>query len=160
MQYIFFIFSFFFLLGGIEILIDHNIYSGYNNMTNQSREIGRSIFASKPEENCVEVYFPSTSSVKFCEKKEMLSFVVALWSGFKNTTKGLLGAWNDNPDDEFTLPDGTVLASSSTLREIHFGFGVKCKYILILIINVALHLRLSFVSVLAVILLLCQSKVS
>lgn len=116
-------------------MIDRNIYSGYSNLTNQSKEIGRSVFASKPEENCVEVYFPSTSSVKFCEKKEMLSFVVALWSGYKNTTKGLLGTWNDDPDDEFTLPDGTVLPSSSTLREIHFGFGVKCKCILILTIK-------------------------
>ena len=59
----------------------------------------------------------------------MLSFVVTPAEDYKNATKGLLGTWNDNPDDDFTLPDGTVLSSSSTPKEIHFGFGVKCKCI-------------------------------
>ena len=115
-------------LGGISILIDQTIYSGYNNLTNQSVEVGRNLSISKPEENCLEVSFPSTTSVQFCEKKEMLSFVVTPGDDYKNTTKGLLGTWNDKPDDDYTLPDGTVLPSSSTLKEIHYGFGVKCKY--------------------------------
>ena len=58
----------------------------------------------------------------------MLSFVVALGEIYKNTTKGLLGTWNDDPNDDFTLPDGTVLSSSSSSREIHFGFGVTCEF--------------------------------
>jgi len=58
----------------------------------------------------------------------MLSFVVTLGDDYKNNTKGLLGTWNDNPDDDFTLPDGTVLPPSSTPKAIHFDFGVKCKY--------------------------------
>ena len=67
-------------------------------------------------------------SVNFCEKKEMLSFVVTPADVYKNTTKGLLGTWNDDPDDDFTLPDVTVLRSSSSLKEVHFKFGVKCKH--------------------------------
>ena len=59
----------------------------------------------------------------------MLSFVATPGDDYKNTTKGLLGTWNDNPDDDYTLPDGTVLSSSSKLRKIHFEFGVKCEYI-------------------------------
>ncbi|KAJ7380979.1 hypothetical protein OS493_004572 [Desmophyllum pertusum] len=55
----------------------------------------------------------------------MMSFVVTPGDDYKNATKGLLGTWNDNPDDDFTLHDGTVLPPSSTLREIHFGFGAK-----------------------------------
>ena len=117
-------------LGGISILIDQTTYSGYNNLTNQSVEVGGNLSVSKPQENCLDVSFPSTTSVQFCEKKEMLSFVVTLGDDYKNTTKGLLGTWNDNPDDDYTLPDGTVLSSSSTLKEIHYGFGVKCEYIL------------------------------
>ena len=58
----------------------------------------------------------------------MLSFVVTPGDDYKNTTKGLLGTWNDNADDDFTLPDGTVLAPSLTSREIHFRFGLKCKF--------------------------------
>ena len=111
-------------------MINQTAFSGYNNLTNQSLEVGRNLSISKPEENCLEVSFPSTTSVKFCEKKEMLSFVVSLGDDYKNTTKGLLGTWNDNPDDDYTLPDGKVLSSSSTLKEIHYGFGVKCEYVL------------------------------
>ena len=117
------------LLGGLDILIDSIFYDGYNKLTNRSIDIGGNLSASIPEENCLQVSFPSTTSVNFCEKKEMLSFVVTLGEDFKTTTKGLLGTWNDNPDDDFTSPDGTVFPSSSSLREIHFEFGVKCKYI-------------------------------
>ena len=108
-------------------MLDRQLYHGYNNLTNKSIAIGGNLFASIPEKNCLQVSFPSTTSVNFCVKKEMLSFVVSLGEDFKNTTKGLLGTWNDNPDDDFTRPDGTFLDSFS-LRKIHFSFGVKCKY--------------------------------
>jgi len=113
--------------GGIDILIDHTIYSNYSSLTNDSVNVGSNLSISKPEDNCLEVSFPSLTSVKFCEKKEMMSFIVTPGDDYKNTTKGLLGTWNDNPNDDFTLPDGTELPSSLTLREIHFKFGVKCK---------------------------------
>lgn len=117
-----------FFLGGIEVLIDRKAYVGYNNLTNQSVElIDENLSISKPEESCFEVYFPSTTSMQFCENKKMLSFVVVPAEIYKNATKGLLGTWNDDPSDEFTLPNGTVLGSSSSLRDIHFGFGVTCK---------------------------------
>ena len=112
-------------------MLDGAYYYGYNNLTNQSVEVGRNLSVSKPEENCLQVSFPSTTSVNFCEKKKMMSFVVTLGDDLKNATKGLLGTWNDDPDDDFTSPDGTVLPSSSSLREIHFKFGVKCKYIIL-----------------------------
>lgn len=108
-------------------MIDGETYKGYDSLTNKSKAIGGNLSASIPEKNCLQVSFPSTTSVNFCVKKEMLSFVVSLSEDFKNTTKGLLGTWNDNPDDDFTRPDGTVLESPS-FRDIHFSFGVKCKY--------------------------------
>ena len=115
--------------GGLDILIDHKNYKDYDKLTNQSVEVGGNLSISKPEKNCLQVSFPSTMSVKFCEKKEMLSFVVTPADNYKNNTKGLLGTWNDDPEDDFTLPNGTVLPSSSSFKEIHFKFGVKCKHI-------------------------------
>ncbi|XP_068679238.1 mucin-like protein isoform X1 [Montipora foliosa] len=111
--------------GGLSILLEGEIYNGYNNLTNRSVSVGGNISFSKPEENCLEVSFPSASNVKFCEKKQSMLFVVSLAIDYKNATKGLLGTWNDNPDDDFTLPDGSVLQPSSTARAIHFEFGVK-----------------------------------
>ena len=120
----------FIFLGGIDILIEETIYPNYANLTNQIIEVGGNLSFSKPEANCVEIYFPSTTSVQFCEKREMLSFVVTLSEDYRNSTRGLLGTWNDYPNDDFTLPDGTVLSPSSTSREIHFDFGVKCELLL------------------------------
>ena len=108
-------------------MIDSETYQGYDSLTNKSKGIGGNLSASIPEKNCLQVSFPSTTSVNFCVKKEMMSFVVSLSEDFKNTTKGLLGTWNDDPSDDFTMPNGTVLQSSS-LNEIHYSFGVKCKY--------------------------------
>ena len=122
--------TFYFFLGGIDILIEETIYPNYANLTNQTIDVGGNLSFSKPEANCVEVYFPSTTSVQFCEKREMLSFVVTLSEDYRNSTRGLLGTWNDYPNDDFTLPDGTVLSPSSTSREIHFDFGVKCELLL------------------------------
>ncbi|XP_068697609.1 mucin-like protein [Montipora foliosa] len=111
--------------GGLSILLEGEIYNDYNNLTNRSVNVGGNITFSKPEENCLEVSFPSTSNVKFCEKKQSMLFVVSPAIDYKNATKGLLGTWNDNPDDDFALPDGSVLLPSLTARAIHFEFGVK-----------------------------------
>ena len=114
--------------GGINIRFGQKMYNNYENLTDQTVDVGGNISVSKPEENCMEVYFPSTTSVLFCEKKGMLSIVVTLTNDYKNATKGLLGTWNENPDDDYTLPDGTTLSPTLSSREIHFGFGLKCKY--------------------------------
>ena len=111
-------------------MIEETIYPNYANLTNQTIEVGGNLSFSKPEANCVEVYFPSTTSVQFCEKREMLSFVVTLSEDYRNSTRGLLGTWNDDPNDDFTLPDGTVLPPSLTSRKIHFDFGVKCEFLI------------------------------
>ena len=130
--------------GGIDILIDQVNYEDYDKLTNQSVEVGRNLSVSKSEENCLQVSFPSTMSVNFCEKKEMLSFVVTPADDYKNTTKGLLGTWNDDPDDDFTLPNGTVLPSSSSLKEIHFKFGVKCKHVRFSFMLFGLRIRIEY----------------
>jgi len=70
------------------------------------------------------VVFPSGISVTISEVKESLSIVLALPAAFKNSTKGLLGTWNDNPDDDFLRPDGVTLPSNANGREIHFNFGL------------------------------------
>ena len=114
--------------GGLHILFGGTLYSNFSSLTNQSIETAGNLSISKSENGCLEVSFPSTTSVIFCARQEMLSFVVSPGDDYKNRTKGLLGTWNDNTTDDFTLPDGTVLSPSSTAREIHFGFGVKCEF--------------------------------
>ena len=41
---------------------------------------------------------------------------------------GLLGNANGNPDDDFQLPDGTVLSSDLSEEDIYYKFGEQCTY--------------------------------
>ena len=58
----------------------------------------------------------------------MMTIVFSAPESFKNKTMGLLGKWNDNPDDDFTLPDGSTIPISANDSTIHYEFGLKCKY--------------------------------
>ena len=41
--------------------------------------------------------------------------------------RGLLGNFNDDPSDDFISRNGSILLSSSSLRVIHYDFGMSCK---------------------------------
>ena len=46
---------------------------------------------------------------------------------FRNQTKGLVGNYNKVKEDEFVLPDGTVLSDTLTDRRLHQQFGNACQ---------------------------------
>lgn len=108
--------------------INGTLYTGYNSLTNVSKEIGGNLRAAKKTANCVEVFFKSGVGVEFCEAKGMMSLVVTLVPEYFNMTNGLLGTYNKDPSDDFTLPNGTALSSNLTSKQIHFDFGLNCKY--------------------------------
>ena len=56
-----------------------------------------------------------------------MSTLVTIPDSFRDQTQGLLGTWNDNGEDDFTLPNGDVLASNLTTEELHYQFGLMCK---------------------------------
>ncbi|XP_078352119.1 mucin-like protein [Oculina patagonica] len=111
--------------GGLELYIDGTLYAGYNDLTSDSKDIGGNLTAARKTDKCVEVGFQSGSRVEFCEDKGLMTFVVTLDDIYFDKTKGLLGTFNDNPDDDFTLPNGTVLSSSLSSSQIHYDFGLN-----------------------------------
>ena len=60
---------------------------------------------------------------------DILSFQLSIPKTFFNNTKGLLGVWNGNSEDDFLRPDGTRISSNSTESAIFNQFGEKCMYI-------------------------------
>ena len=58
---------------------------------------------------------------------EILDVILTIPTTFKNHTKGLLGTWNDNPDDDFLTSSGTTLPPNSTEEELFHGFGQTCE---------------------------------
>jgi hypothetical protein len=112
--------------GTMEVLVDGKSFD-FKSLTNESQTLNGTVTVSKPEEQCFEMTFPSGMSVKTCEKHQQLSIVAAAPNSFKNKTKGLLGTWNGNKLDDFTIPNGKVLSAGISSSEIHFDFGLSCK---------------------------------
>ena len=81
------------------------------------RDVGESITA----------LFPSGITVTFASVSKTLAIAFDGPDEFKNRTRGLLGTWNDDPSDDFTTPDGTVLPADATPQQIHYDFGLKCE---------------------------------
>ena len=59
---------------------------------------------------------------------DILSFQLSIPERFFNNTKGLLGVWNGNSEDDFLRPDGTHISTNSDESVIFEQFGEKCKY--------------------------------
>lgn len=114
--------------GGLEVLIDGQTFQGFNTLTNVSVFLNGSLSVSRPRNSSFLVTFPSGISVTITEIHGSLSIVFAAPTSFMYNTKGLLGTWNEDQDDDFLKPDGTTLATNATGRQIHFQFGLKCKF--------------------------------
>jgi len=63
---------------------------------------------------------------------DILSFQLSIPESFFNNTKGLLGTWNGNQEDDFLRPDGTILPITSTDDLIFRDFGEQCKFVAII----------------------------
>jgi len=111
--------------GGLEVLVDSEVFQNYSSLTNVSVMLSGSVAVSRPENNSFLVTFPSGISVTVTEIQGSLSIVFAAPTKFKTYTKGLLGTWNGDTLDDYLRPDGTTLPSNATGREIHFDFGLK-----------------------------------
>ncbi|KAG8456187.1 hypothetical protein GDO86_002111 [Hymenochirus boettgeri] len=70
----------------------------------------------------VTVMFPSGAGVEVRGREGFLAITVLLPEEFINQTQGLLGVMNNNPVDDFTFRNGTVLPADATAEEL-FQFG-------------------------------------
>lgn len=80
----------------------------------------------RSDSDALVITTPIGATLMVSIQESFLSIVTELSGSFMGTTRGLLGVFNGNPDDDFTTPDGTVLSSSSTEEEIYHQFGLQC----------------------------------
>ena len=59
---------------------------------------------------------------------DILSFELSIPEVYYGNTQGLLGVWNDNQEDDFRGPDGTMISINSSDEAIFQQFGEKCKW--------------------------------
>ena len=77
----------------------------------------------------VTIRFNDGESISVRVRNNFLAIGIAVSPMYQNNTVGLLGLWNNNPDDDLLRPDGTTLSPKSTLEEIHREFGELCKFV-------------------------------
>ena len=108
------------------MLIDGNAFN-YTGLTNESVTLNGSVAVARPENNSFLMVFPSGISVTVQGVSGALSIVFAAPRRFKNETKGLLGTWNGDSEDDFLTPNGTILPLNASSKDIHHNFGLSCK---------------------------------
>lgn len=70
--------------------------------------------------------FPSGAGIEVRGHGGVMTLTVLLPQEFKEQTRGLLGKMNDDPEDDLTSSNGTVLGGDSSAQDI-FTFGAECE---------------------------------
>ncbi|KAL3832190.1 hypothetical protein ACJMK2_023853, partial [Sinanodonta woodiana] len=70
----------------------------------------------------ITVVFSTDLSLNITVRVKMLAVSVMLPTEYKGKSRGLLGNFDDNPDNDFMFPNGTALSSNATDRDI-FKYG-------------------------------------
>ena len=73
----------------------------------------------------------SGASVTVSNSSMFLHIAVEVSSSFTNHTEGLLGFFNGDRSDDFYLPNGTIVAESSSEEQLYY-YGLECKCLCIL----------------------------
>ncbi|XP_070567836.1 sushi domain-containing protein 2-like [Ptychodera flava] len=85
---------------------------------------GVSISRTNITDNKVSVIFDLGVSTEISAVGQAMSLLFLAKPEFKNQTAGLLGTWNDDPDDDLLTPEGNNVPANSSLRDIHYNFGM------------------------------------
>ena len=117
---------------GIEVVVESDLNSnGYNKIDFEYVPISQ--FDSgrvSVETNSSRIFsFENGVAIVVKAANDIISFQLSMPETFYDKTKGLLGVWNDNQDDDFLRPDGTTVPVDSTEEMIFHQFGEKCMYV-------------------------------
>ncbi|ESO09004.1 hypothetical protein HELRODRAFT_190685 [Helobdella robusta] len=64
-------------------------------------------------------------SFQFYNLNNMIHVITALQPSLKGQVSGLIGNWDDDPSNDFMLPNGTWIPKTSSPEDIHFKFGMS-----------------------------------
>lgn len=78
----------------------------------------------------IDIWTVAGVTIKVHVGVKSLEIELEVDKNLQNKTRGLLGNFNGNLLDEFSLPNGTVLSSNLSQRGIYEHFAKECKYTL------------------------------
>ncbi|XP_070554568.1 sushi domain-containing protein 2-like [Ptychodera flava] len=104
--------------GWERVDFEENNFWTFNGVSVVKDNIGNSSLVTVTFSNGVSVQITAT------EGTLMMSYMIFGPPSLKGKTRGLMGTWNDNPDDDLLSADGEYLPQNSELRDIHYSFGM------------------------------------
>ncbi|XP_048460427.1 mucin-4-like isoform X2 [Rhincodon typus] len=108
----------------IEVLVNNDMVQFVpDSADNQEIFRNGTFYLEKNGNASVTASFGSGISLTVTAQFEMLLAITNLPEKFMNTTRGLLGVWNGNPNDDFTMPNGSVIPKNSNESTI-FNYGM------------------------------------
>ena len=88
------------------------------------------IYVRRDNDSSVVISNDAEASVTVAMQEEFLGISLQFPRSFVNQTSGLLGVFNDNPDDDFQNPKGQVLDIDTSMdRAVYYDFGLLCKFV-------------------------------
>ncbi len=114
--------------GGMLFYVNNIEYSGASSFGMSPTIIENSVSVVKPDANRLRLTSTDGSGILIRDEKNHLIVTIVLEDGLFGKTKGLMGNWSGSTDDDWLLPDGTILSPPLTDEQIHFDFGEKCKF--------------------------------
>jgi len=83
------------------------------------------ILISRTEDSKYQILLPSGVSLIIISRFSMLNLIVILPNSLKSKTRGLLGNWNGNKNDDFILRNGNIIPITPSFETLHSDFGLK-----------------------------------
>jgi len=83
------------------------------------------ILISRIEDSKYQILLPSSVSLIIISRFSMLNLIVILPNSLKSKTRGLLGNWNGNKNDDFILRNGDIIPITSNFETLHSTFGLE-----------------------------------
>lgn len=114
---------------GVSSLLDDGI--GIQNVASQDSLIQSSsndqLSMQVDDAGTLIITTPGGATVMTALQMTFLQTTVVLTDSYTGETRGLMGVYNGEADDDFTLPNGTVLDRGLTEAQI-YDFGLECKW--------------------------------
>ena len=113
--------------GGLLILVNGE---EFNRTTSNRTTFSGGITLANVDAKTLRISTPLGNGVRITEAANgtFLTVITAITDDYKNSSRGLSGYWNDNLDDDFLLPNGTILPANLSDSQIHYDFGEACEF--------------------------------
>ena len=112
--------------GEYLVVTEDNIYSDDQLSLVNPTSINNVILLNKDDTMIITT--SSGAALTIGKETDFLYLGIELSTRFLNSTEGLLGYFDEDPSNDFQLPNGTVLSNTLMEGELYSRFGLQCKW--------------------------------